>query len=133
MRTRIRPLVHSCPVEFGAAPQINGKVWKGALDRAGITEFSCYDLRETWATWPMQNGTLLHELKELAADRSGNELVNKTFSATCDSHGPRENRSPGLLVQQVAIEQHCHIANKQASQRFHVQSLAAERDKPVCD
>jgi len=52
-------------VKCEAAALVNGKVWKGVPDRAGITELRCHDLRNTWARWPMQNGTSLHELKEL--------------------------------------------------------------------
>lgn len=50
--------------------QVNGKAWKGALDRAGITEFRWHDLRHTWATWHVLSGTSLHELKELGGWQS---------------------------------------------------------------
>ncbi|MFH1044450.1 MAG: tyrosine-type recombinase/integrase, partial [Pseudomonadota bacterium] len=50
--------------------QVNGKAWKGALDRAGITAFRWHDLRHTWATWHVLSGTSLHELKELGGWQS---------------------------------------------------------------
>jgi len=43
----------------------NTKAWRLALQRAGILDFRWHDLRHTWASWHVQNGTRLQELMEL--------------------------------------------------------------------
>jgi integrase len=43
----------------------NNHAWRKALERAGISDFRWHDLRHTWASWHVQNGTPLHVLKEL--------------------------------------------------------------------
>ena len=43
----------------------NGKAWRKALIRAGIENFRWHDLRHTWVSWHIQNGTSLHVLREL--------------------------------------------------------------------
>lgn len=43
----------------------NNHAWLKALARAGIKDFRWHDLRHTWASWHVQNGTSLHELQQL--------------------------------------------------------------------
>ncbi|MFT7235287.1 MAG: integrase [Methylophagaceae bacterium] len=43
----------------------NTKAWRDALLKAGIFDFRWHDLRHTWASWHIQNGTPIHILQEL--------------------------------------------------------------------
>jgi len=43
----------------------NTKVWRRALTLSGIEDFRWHDLRHTWASWHVQNGTPMHVLQEL--------------------------------------------------------------------
>ncbi len=45
--------------------QCNTKAWKKGLKRAEIENFRWHDLRHTWASWHVQNGTSLQELQQL--------------------------------------------------------------------
>lgn len=45
--------------------ECNTKAWRNALKRAGIENFRWHDLRHTWASWHVQNGTNLQELQQL--------------------------------------------------------------------
>ncbi len=47
-----------------------GSAWKRASTRAGIEHFRFRDLRHTWASWHVMNGTGLQELMELGGWKS---------------------------------------------------------------
>ena len=47
-----------------------GSAWKRSLKRAGIEKFRFHDLRHTWASWHVMNGTTLQELMELGGWKS---------------------------------------------------------------
>lgn len=43
----------------------NTRAWYNAVERAGLKDFRWHDLRHTWASWHVQNGTSLQELQQL--------------------------------------------------------------------
>jgi integrase len=45
--------------------QCSTRAWRNALERAGIKDFRWHDLRHTWASWHVQNGTSLQELCDM--------------------------------------------------------------------
>jgi integrase len=45
--------------------QCSTRAWRKALERCEITDFRWHDLRHTWASWHVQNGTSLQELQQL--------------------------------------------------------------------
>jgi len=56
---------HVFTYEGSPVTRANNHAWRKALVRAGIKDFRWHDLRHTWASWHVQNGTPLHVLKEL--------------------------------------------------------------------
>lgn len=55
---------------------ISPALWKKALLNAGIGDFRWHDLRHTWASWHVQNGTPLNVLQELGGWESA-EMVRR--------------------------------------------------------
>lgn len=54
----------------------NTRAWKLALARANIDNFRWHDLRHTWASWLVQNGTPLYDLQEMGGWKS-QEMVRR--------------------------------------------------------
>jgi len=56
--------------------QVSTAAWYKALERAGIKDFRWHDLRRTWASWHVMNGTPLNVLQELGGWESP-EMVKR--------------------------------------------------------
>ncbi len=59
-----------CFTYRGKRMEAIGSAWKRSLKRAGIEKFRFHDLRHTWASWHVMNGTNLQELMELGGWKS---------------------------------------------------------------
>ena len=77
--------------------QVSTKAWYAALARAGITDFRWHDLRHTWASWHVQNGTPLHALQELGGWESA-EMVRRYAHFSADHLAPYAERLCALRV-----------------------------------
>jgi len=78
---------------FRGAPitQVSTKAWYGALERAGIEDFRWHDLRHTWASWHVQNGTPLFVLQELGGWESV-EMVRRYAHLAAEHLSPYADR-----------------------------------------
>ena len=75
--------------------QVSTKAWYAALERAGITNFRWHDLRHTWASWHVQNGTPLFALQELGGWESP-EMVRRYAHLSSDHLAPYADRLGAL-------------------------------------
>jgi integrase len=57
--------VHVFTYEGQPVKQVSTRAWYHALKRTGIENFRFHDLRHTWASWHVQNGTPIFALQEL--------------------------------------------------------------------
>ena len=77
--------------------QVSTKAWYAALTRAGIIDFRWHDLRHTWASWHVQNGTPLFALQELGGWESA-EMVRRYAHLTAEHLAPYADRLCTLEV-----------------------------------
>ena len=59
-----------CFTYQGKRMEAIGSAWKRSLAKAEITHFRFHDLRHTWASWHVMEGTSLQELMELGGWKS---------------------------------------------------------------
>jgi len=71
--------------------QVSTKAWYAGLECAGITDFRWHDLRHTWASWHVQNGTPLYALQEMGGWAS-TEMVRRYAHLAADHLAPFAER-----------------------------------------
>ena len=86
-----RHLTHVFSYQGKPIRQVSTKAWYAALARAGITDFRWHDLRHTWASWHVQNGTPLFALQELGGWESP-EMVRRYAHLSADHLAPFAER-----------------------------------------
>ena len=77
--------------------QVSTKAWYTALGKAGIEDFRWHDLRHTWASWHVQQGTPLHALQELGGWESA-EMVRRYAHYAAEHLAPYADRLCALRV-----------------------------------
>jgi len=77
--------------------QVSKKTWYLALERAGIQDLRWHDLRHTWASWHVQNGTPLHALQELGGWESS-EMVRRYAHFSAEHLAPYADRLCALRL-----------------------------------
>lgn len=77
--------------------QVSTKAWYKGLEAAGIKDFRWHDLRHTWASWHVQNGTPLFALQELGGWESP-EMVRRYAHLSADHLAPYADRLCALRV-----------------------------------
>lgn len=71
--------------------QTSTKAWYKGLEAAGIEDFRWHDLRHTWASWHVQNGTPLFALQELGGWESP-EMVRRYAHLSAEHLAPYADR-----------------------------------------
>ena len=77
--------------------QVNTKAWYAALIRAGILDFRWHDLRHTWASWHVQNGTPIYILQQMGGWESP-EMVQRYAHLSAEHLAPYADRLGNLRV-----------------------------------
>jgi integrase len=81
---------------------VSTKAWYAALERAGVEDFRWHDLRHTWASWHVQNGTPLYALQEMGGWSSA-EMVRRYAHLAADHLAPFAERLCALRAVDVEI------------------------------
>lgn len=76
--------------------KVSTAAWKKALRRAGIDDFRWHDLRHTWASWHVQNGTPLNVLQELGGWESP-QMVRRYAHFSASHLAVYAERLPSLV------------------------------------
>ena len=92
--------------------QLSTKAWYAALKRAGIEDFRWHDLRHTWASWHVQNGTPLFALQEMGGWESA-EMVRRYAHLAADHLAPYADRLGLLRGATEAPSQDTNLAQAQ--------------------
>lgn len=79
--------------------ECNTRAWRAAVKEAGIEDFHWHDLRHTWASWHVQNGTTLHELYEMGDWESYDMVLRYAHLCNTQIIKVSENISGAKLVQ----------------------------------
>jgi hypothetical protein len=100
----LKPGASTCDISDPAVPglvlrvAISGSkawLWYAALKRAGIENFRWHDLRHTWASWHVQQGTPLHALQELGGWETA-EMVRRYAHFSAEHLAPYADRLCGV-------------------------------------
>jgi integrase len=83
--------------------QVSTKAWYQALERSGIEDFRWHDLRHTWASWHVQNGTPLFALQELGGWESP-EMVRRYAHLSAEHLAPYADRLGAVRTADVKID-----------------------------
>jgi len=82
-KERFKDDIHVFTFRGRRIKQANTKAFRAGLKRAGIENFRWHDLRHTFASWHIQNGTPLHILTELGG-WSSDEMVKRYAHLSAD-------------------------------------------------
>ena len=94
-----RHATHVFSYQGRAVTQVSTKAWYQSLRKAGIEDFRWHDLRHTWASWHVQQGTPLHVLQELGGWETA-EMVRRYAHLNAEHLAPYADR----LSSQVGVE-----------------------------
>ena len=82
--------------------QVSRKAWYAASVRAGIADFRWHDLRHTWASWHVQQGTPLYALQELGGWESP-EMARRYAHLAAEHLAPWADRLCALRVVEESV------------------------------